>query len=274
MNHKKCFFTIREAGFYEVKGILQMISYKELFYHRQLACSFFAGMFALFLSLPSHASGIGLGLVRLIYSQQDGQATVPVRNTSSSAYLISSRVSLTPDGNEKTPFVVSPPLFRLEGNSQGVIRVVNSLSNLPSDRETVFYLTVAGIPASTPLSRTDSSGFVEGGIKFAYGNTIKLFYRPENLNSTAIAAAKSVRFWRDGNNVKVENPSPYYVTFRDLHINGQSVKFGKKQSDMIPPFSSINIPATRTFPIDQAGKVRWSAVVDMGAVVTASGIIQ
>lgn len=250
-----------------------MILYKKKDYLRKQTCGFIAGMFALILAFPSHASGIGLGLVRLIYNELDGNATVPVRNTSLSAYLISSRVSLTLDGNEQTPFIVSPPLFRLEGNSHGIIRIVKNGLNIPSDRESVFYLTVAGIPASSPLSRTDSSGFVEGGIKFAYGNTIKLFYRPKNLQSTATVAAKSLQFFRDGNNIKVENPSPYYVTFRDLHINGQLVMFGKKQPDMIPPFSSISVPANRTFPINQAGKVRWSAVVDMGAIVTASGVI-
>ncbi|WII85137.1 molecular chaperone (plasmid) [Klebsiella pasteurii] len=251
-----------------------MITFNSLFFFRQLTCGLIAGLMTLIISLPLQASGIGLGLVRLVYNQQDGQATVPVRNTSSSAYLISSRVSLSPDGYEPTPFIVSPPLFRLEANSQGMVRVVNNASSLPTDRESVFYMTVAGIPASTPLSRTDSTGFVEGGIKFAYGNTIKLFYRPGNLSSTATEAAKSIHFIRDGNNIKIENPSPYYVTFRDMHINGQSVKFGKKQPDMIPPFSSMKVPATRTFPISQAGKVRWSAVVDMGAVVTSSGILQ
>lgn len=251
-----------------------MISVNDPGFPRQLTGCLIVGMIVLMMSLSVQASGIGLGLVRLIYNQQDEQATVPVRNTSSLAYLISSRISQSPDGHEQTPFIISPPLFRLEGNSHGMVRVVKSTSSLPTDRESVFYMTVAGIPASTPLSRTDSSGFVGGGIKFAYGSTIKLFYRPAGLSSTAPSAAKSVQFTREGANVRVENPSPYYVTFRDMNLNGQSVKFGKKQPDMLAPFSSMIIPAGRVFPISQAGRVSWSAVVDMGAVVTASGILQ
>lgn len=225
-------------------------------------------------SLSVQAAGIGLGLVRLVYNQQEGQASIPVRNTSASPYLVSTRVSVTPDGHEPTPFVVSPTLVRLEGGAEGTVRVINNAQTLPADRESVFYVTVAGIPSSNPLARGDTQGFVNGGVKFAYGNTIKLFYRPEGLPSSASEAAKAVRFTRDGGNVKVENPSPYYVTFRSLTINGQRVTFSKTLPDMMAPFSSMTVPAGRAFPIKQAGKVDWSVIVDMGAIVNASGELQ
>ncbi|ULH10503.1 molecular chaperone [Serratia marcescens] len=233
------------------------------------------GLTTMLMSMSVQAAGIGLGAVRLIYDQKAGQVTLPVRNTSSTPYLVSSRVALTPDSHESTPFIVSPPLFRLEGNGQGMLRIIGNPQSLPPDRESVFYVTVAGIPSSNPLSRDDKQGFdVAGGLKFAFGNTIKLFYRPTGLPSSATEAAKGVRFTHVGNSVKVENPSAYYVTFQTLTLNGHTVKFSKTQPDMLTPFGSMTLPAGRAFPISQAGKVSWAAVVDMGNLVSANGVIQ
>lgn len=228
----------------------------------------------LLVSLSAQAAGIGLGVVRLVYNQKAGQVTVPVRNTSSSPYVVSTRVTLTPDAHEQTPFIVTPPLFRLEGGAQGSVRILGNPQSLPTDRESVFYVTVAGIPSGNPLSRDGSEGFVAGGVKFAYGSTIKLFYRPTGLPSSSSDAVKGVRFTRTAGGVKVENPSPYYVTFRDIRLNGQAVKFGKNQPDMLAPLGSMTVPAGRAYPISQAGKVTWSAIVDMGIVVSSSGTLQ
>ncbi|HDR2590221.1 TPA: molecular chaperone [Enterobacter ludwigii] len=231
---------------------------------------------ALLVSLSAQAGGIGLGAIRLVYDQKAGQVSVPVRNTSSSPYVISTRVTQTQDARrqEQTPFVVTPPLFRLEGGAQGNVRIMGNPQSLPADRESVFYVTVAGIPASNPLSRDGSEGFVNGAVKFAYGSTIKLFYRPAGLPSSSSDAVRGVRFTRTAGGVKVDNPSPYYVTFRDISLNGQAVKFGKNQPDMLAPLGSMTVPAGRVYPISQAGKVSWSAIVDIGVVVSASGTLQ
>nr|MDQ6119426.1 fimbria/pilus periplasmic chaperone [Klebsiella pneumoniae subsp. pneumoniae] len=63
--------------------------------------------------------------------------------------MIKADVFATPDGrNTQTdpksavPFMVTPPLFRLEPNSQNSVLIVrNGAAQLPADRESVFYLS-------------------------------------------------------------------------------------------------------------------------------------
>ncbi|MEH4990228.1 molecular chaperone [Enterobacter asburiae] len=233
------------------------------------------GVLALLLAAPAFSAGIGVGAVRVIYEAKNGQALVPVTNSAADPYLVQSRVSQTREGHEATPFFISPPLLRIEGNSKSVLRITGNTQTLPQDRESLFYLTVTGIPSSSPLSRQNRSGFMSGGIAFAFATSLKLFYRPDNLPVTEEQAVKGLKVTRAGSNVRIENASPYYITFNGLTINGQPVKFGKGgQPDMISPFSSVAYPAGRAYPVSEAGKVTWQAITGVGFPVSSGTTLQ
>ncbi|HGM5324795.1 TPA: molecular chaperone [Serratia marcescens] len=228
---------------------------------------------ALLCSTSVSAGGIGLGATRLVYSQQAGQTAVTVRNTNTKPYLVNARISRTLTGRETTPFFVSPPLFRLEAGSNALLRITGNAQSLPQDRESVFFLTVAGIPSSNPLARDNRDGFSDGGLVYAVGNTIKLFYRPSGLPSSAADAAKGLRFTQSGGRIQADNPTPYYVSLMTLRLNGRLVDLEAGKTDMIAPFSSANWPAGMPYPLSQAGKVSWSAVVNLGEVVDGTATL-
>lgn len=228
-----------------------------------------------FFSGHLHAAGIALGLQRLVINEGDNTVSVPVINNTSLPHLINSRIHVDTDGSEgRVPFFVSPPLFRLEAQSEGVVRVSGDTHTLPKDRESVYYLTVIGIPSTNPLARTPSERGVTGAVSFSYGLTVKVFYRPQGLSSSAGEAAKSIHFYRNGNKVKIDNPSPYFVSFNSLKINGSRVKFDKQTPGMVAPFSSVNVPLSTPSPVSETGKVSWSAVVDSGKNVTFDGALE
>ncbi|MEG5532065.1 molecular chaperone [Enterobacter ludwigii] len=227
------------------------------------------------MSAPALAAGIGVGAVRVIYEAKDGQALVPVTNSAADPYLVQSRISLTRDGRETTPFFVSPPLLRMEGNSRSVLRITGNTQSLPQDRESLFYLTVTGIPSSSPLSRQSKSGFMSGGMSFALATSLKLFYRPDNIKVSEEQAVKGLKVTRAGSDVSIQNASPYFITFNGLRINGQPVKFGKGgKPDMIAPFSSQTYPAGRAYPLNQAGKVTWQVITGVGFPVSSGTTLQ
>jgi len=225
-------------------------------------------------SAPVHAAGIGLGATRLVFNAQSGQTTVGVRNTAAVPYLVTARLSRTLAGKESTPFFVSPPLLRLEGGSNTLLRITGNTASLPQDRESVFFLTVTGVPSSNPLSRDDHGGFSAGGVVFAVGNTIKLFYRPAGLPSSASEAAKTLRFTRAGGQVQAENRTPYYVSLMTLNINGRAIKIEAGKSDMVAPFGTASWAVGAPYPMSQAGKVSWAAMVNLGEVVNGSATLQ
>lgn len=228
------------------------------------------------LSAQAASGGINLNKTRLIFMAGSGQATVTVNNTSDAPWLITSRMSRVVDGNKqgKTPFFMSPPVFRLDGHSSSILRVVGDTSQLPKDRESVFYLNVSGIPKSNPLSRDNDSGFVSGGVVYSVGNTIKMFYRPEGLAGSAEDAAKHLSFSRTSVGVVANNASPYYVSMLSLKLNGRDVKFNEHQPDMLPPFSQATYITQSTYPLSQSGRVTWTAANDLGGVITANGEIK
>ncbi|HEJ7994301.1 TPA: molecular chaperone [Serratia liquefaciens] len=233
------------------------------------------GALALLMAAPVFAAGVGVGAVRVIYEAKSGRVLVPVTNSAADPYLVQSRVSLTRSGHEATPFFVSPPLLRLEGNSKAVLRITGNTQFLPQDRESLFYLTVTGIPSSNPLSRQNKSGFMSGGLSFALATSLKLFYRPANLPVTEEQAVKGLNVTRNGSGVRIENTSPYFITFNGLRINGRPVKFGKGgQPDMISPFSSVTYPAERAYPLNQAGKVTWQVITGVGFPVSSGTTLQ
>ncbi|MFK8995831.1 molecular chaperone [Enterobacter sp. 04-C-04-SI-ECC] len=74
--------------------------------------------------LPVQAS-ITVGGTRLIYNGNDNEASLPVSNSRDAVpYLIQSWVELGENAKEKVPFIVTPPLFRLDGGHENTLRII------------------------------------------------------------------------------------------------------------------------------------------------------
>ncbi|WP_347340785.1 fimbrial biogenesis chaperone, partial [Serratia marcescens] len=82
--------------------------------------------------------------------------------------------SFSPEDKKEAPFVVTPPLFRLEPEQDNIIRVIYSGGNLPQHKESIYWLSVRSIP-STKKSK-------ENKLLITVQNKIKLFYRPKTLS--------------------------------------------------------------------------------------------
>nr|VXZ84782.1 Chaperone protein focC precursor [Klebsiella pneumoniae] len=57
--------------------------------------------------------------------------------------------------NNKSPFIVTPPLFRLDAGDSNDLRVLLTSAQLPNDRESLFTLNIKVIlPIPRRLART------------------------------------------------------------------------------------------------------------------------
>jgi fimbrial chaperone protein len=202
--------------------------------------------------------GISLGRTRIIFESTDKGQTLTMKNQGARPYLVQSAVVTTPDGRELAPFITTPPLFRLEANSQSAIRILrNGDSPLPIDRESVFYFTAIAVPATGKPKEGEESSMA-ARLSVGIQNTIKLFYRPVGLTMSAEEAEGGLTFQQRNGNVQVNNPTPYYLTFSHLAFEGANVNVRDGVS-MIAPFSQA------TYPVK--GKVRqaqWSVINDYG----------
>lgn len=206
--------------------------------------------------------GFGINATRLIYPQGADSISVTVRNTlTTQPYLVQAQVSALQERNSPAPFLVRPPLFRLEPGTVNQLRIVAQGVNLPTDRESVFYFHASAIPASkSPQSGSQRAG-VHGTTQFGIGNIIKLFYRPASLPSSSKEAQQNLLFSRVSKGLEVRNPSPYFVSFASIHVGGQALKLDSPTDLMLPPFGR------HVFPVSQVrGEVRWQTINDEGGV--------
>lgn len=210
--------------------------------------------------------GISTGQTRVIFGGDQKREKVTLTNQSDRVYLINSKVLQSPDGGaeppETVPFMVTPPLFRLESDSRGTVMVVrNDTSALPADRESVFYLSFLAIPAVSRPDKEGSTGEqLQPRVSVGIRSVIKLFYRPAGLAVSAQDAPEKLTFTREGNVLHAENPTPYYQTLAQLRVNGQVVDV-REQGAMIAPYAGADYRIT-----GQGGEVSWSVINDYGGV--------
>ncbi len=203
------------------------------------------------LSIQAQA-GIVIGGTRVIYDGDKKETAASVRNPEKSGvYLVQSWVD-SGDQGSKAPFIVTPPLFRINPGEENMLRIVRTGGNLPQDRESVFWLNVKSIPA------TDDSQPRTNVLQVVVKSRLKLFYRPAGLEGQPESAYHQLSVARSGNRLTVSNPTPYYVTLFTLKVDGQEIK----EADMVPPKGNANF----TLPLASASSVTWQAISDYGGI--------
>ena len=222
-------------------------------------------------ALQAAEGGLRLAQTRVIFNADRKNVPAAIKNNGQQIYLIKADVMNTPEGNNSAlpvaPFMVTPPMFRLEKDSQSTVLIIrNGTASLPVDKESVFWLSFLAIPAVSKNDRVQenmTSAQVSVGIR----NVIKLFYRPAGLSPSFEEAQEKLAFNRDNKRVTVSNPTPYYLTLASLSFNGRAVNL-QDNNPMIAPFSSA------VFPTEGAvSQVQWAVITDygdMGQIHTAA----
>ncbi|MDZ4034390.1 molecular chaperone [Kluyvera ascorbata] len=204
-----------------------------------------------FLSVQAQA-GIVIGGTRVIYDGDKKETAASVRNPEKSGvYLVQSWVDSGEQGG-KAPFIITPPLFRINPGEENMLRIVRTGGNLPQDRESVFWLNVKSIPA------TDDSKPRTNVLQVVVKSRLKLFYRPAGLEGHPESAYHQLSVARSGNRLTVSNPTPYYVTLFTLKVDGKEIK----EADMVPPRGNVSF----TLPSATATSVTWQAISDYGGI--------
>lgn len=210
----------------------------------------------------SAEGGLRLAQTRVIFNANNNNATAVIKNNSPQVYLIKADVMNTPDGNNpalpSAPFMVTPPMFRLEKAGQSTALIVrNGTAQLPQDRESVFWLSFLAIP-SVSKKEGASDDMTSAQVSVGIRNVIKLFYRPAGLSPSFDKAQEKLTFRSTGSRVTVSNPTPYYLTLASLSFNDHAVNL-QDHNPMIAPLSSAEFPADTA--VSQA---QWAVITDYG----------
>lgn len=181
------------------------------------------------------AAGIQIGKTRVIYEANKKEVALPIFNKEAeNPWLVQSWVD-TGDGKTRGPFIVTPPLFRLDAMKEQSLRIIWSGAALPQDRESLFYLNVRTIPAADKADKANNV------LRLIYKTRLKLFFRPKGLEGGPGEACAKLQFNLSGKTLQVKNLSSYYVVFDALYLGNALIR----NADMVAPKSvyTLEIPA-------------------------------
>lgn len=216
-------------------------------------------------SFSSYAS-IQIGSTRVIYREAEKDVSVQVNNPGGYPVLLQSwmddgRTDIKPE-NISSPFILTPPLTRVNANEGQTLRLSYIGKSLAADRESVYWLNVLEIP---PAASKETNQ-----IQVAFRSRIKVFYRPTGLeDKAALSAAKSLQWVVQGKEITLTNPTPFYISLLSVSIkaNGKTTTI---PADMIAPKSSKTFELTQSIAPGQLPGVAVEFINDYGAVTSQS----
>lgn len=183
------------------------------------------------------AAGIQVDQTRVIYNGNEKSAALSIHNDTDETWMVQTWLDT---GNAKQmpanlPMQAVPPILKLAGNKDAILRFIYSGAGLPADRESVYWINVQEIP---PASKEQNV------LQIAVRTRVKLFFRPSGLRADLQKEATKLQWSRQGNTLVVTNNGPLHITFGELTLKNGG-KSWKVNADMVNPMDSlhINLPA-------------------------------
>ena len=235
------------------------------------------GLLAMCLFAGAANASVLITGTRVVFPAQDGEVTVRLTNDNAHPALVEAWIDngdpkSTPD-KVTVPFLITPPLFRMEAHKDQDLRIISTPAQLPSDRESLFWLNVLEIPPKP--STQESAG--KNLLQFAIRSRLKLFYRPAHLPGDAQTAPGKVT-WKavaddQGYALEVRNPTPYHVTIVKLSLDVAGKPYSA-DIGMVDPLGSLRLKIKGLTTSPSAGtSVTYDIVNDYGATASFKGSI-
>lgn len=175
-----------------------------------------------------------LDRTRIIFDRtQSNSQSIVVSNTSKNEpYLAQSWIEDDRGNKIESPLVALPILQRINPGQEKQVKIsLAGQNNLPTDRESMLFFNVLGVPPKTGA---------ENQINIVIQSKIKLFYRPKGLKQYKDSGwLKELKISRAGNSYTLQNPTEYHMVILGFS-NDLKGKFTEKEI-ILKPFSSETV---------------------------------
>lgn len=182
-------------------------------------------------------SGVYIYGTRVIYPAAQKEVTVQLMNKGDRSSLVQAWID---DGDTKTPpeklqvpFLLTPPVVKVKGNTGQQLKIKFTKANLPQDRESLYYLNVLDVPPN------DASSGKGNTLKFAMQNRIKLIYRPSGLPGVTKETFSKIQIRKVADGVDVENGSANWLTISEINSPAKI----NKETLLLAPRANIKLPS-------------------------------
>lgn len=239
------------------------------------------GWWCLWAIAPAVANVVITG-TRVIYPETAKDISVHMRNQGESPVLV--QVWLDDYGGAAAasvasviPFVVTPPVFRMEPNEGQNIRVLYTREPLPADRESLFQFNVLEVSPSPEGSQRNY-------LQLAFASKLKFFFRPALLKSGSSTEAAAQLDWSvsQARVLRVANPSPFHVSISSIRTAREGTLYGDGDADegvMVKPYADALINIHKNFSVspptnhNQRRTLVFTYIDDFGVAKTQEALL-
>lgn len=226
----------------------------------------------------AHAA-IVIGGTRIVFPAASRDVSLKIQNKGNDPALVQAWIddgdatSTSTPTTAKAPFAITPPVFRIDPAQGHSLRIVHVGDTLPAGRESVYWLNVLEIPPKS----AEAAG--KNVLQLAFRHRIKLFHRPANLPSPPDKAPSTLRWSVEHDDaqvqVRVDNPSPYYVSFNAVNLpaakeGGASLSLG---GGMVEPGSHTRFAIPDAHAQRRIHEIQFVTINDYGATIPGSAVI-
>jgi fimbrial chaperone protein/chaperone protein EcpD len=191
----------------------------------------------LFPACDTHASVVVTG-TRIVFAHEEQETTVRLTNKGTEPALVQAWVdsgdaAIDPNRAE-APFLVEPPISRIEPGKGQSIRLIHTGEPLAEDVESLFFFNILDVPPKPAQTQAD-----QNSLQFALRTRIKLFLRPAGLRGTAAEAPSAVTWHIEqhgaGLRLVARNPTPYHVVLDRIEAVSRQGSVVDEEGGQISP---------------------------------------
>lgn len=218
---------------------------------------YFLVSFLVLLSNTVYALGMQPETTVLVLDQEDGEASITVKNTNDTPSLLQTRI-VDVDGTKGTIVLASPSLVKVDSGEEQTVRFFLQTSGEIKNQQ-LKRIRFLGLPAKKESDKGKSS------VAIAVSQSIPLIINPNGLKHEG-EPWKSLNYKYENGRVYISNPSRYVVRmYPEVNIDGTKVSL---QNSFISPMDKVEInfkapPSVVTIkPVGLYGEVRDEYKID------------
>lgn len=227
------------------------------------------GLMLLCLAMGSAWANVVVSGTRVVFPAKDGEVTLRLTNEGAQPALVEAWIDrgdpqATPDKVD-VPFLITPPLFRMNAQQAQSLRIVYTREPLPAEHESLFWLNVLEVPPKPTGPAVAGKNLLQLAIR----SRLKLFFRPDGLVGDPLKAPSQLS-WRadvDGASrvLEVRNPTPYYITFSAITLTVDGKDYAV-DTGMVAPQATLRLTVPTLQQSPRAGaRIGYTTINDYGA---------
>jgi len=201
----------------------------------------------MFLLAEAAPAQVAIPATRVVFTARQQSVSVPVVNKGGHSVLIQAWVAGSspdqPPEESTAPFVLAPPLLKLEPGRSKPVRIQKIAQQAPKDAvEHLYWLNVLAIPARQGQGEHGQQA-EQGQLELAVRSVYKLFYRPDGVGKpNDPPGSLRIRVSHgEQRQLELANASAFHLNLGHVFVRQADGSEHELDNPMVPPHGAATI---------------------------------